>query len=159
MRGFRCSTGILSKPVYCRFCCLPTQSLPRLVRFKTGRCCLDYHRAHGHGTERQSCHCGRIERGIGRATALAFAAEGAHLALCARRQVELDRLRPMPGAALASRPIPRRSTSPIPRLCKRSWSQRTRALDAWTSACRMRAVLPPSRFSIPRWRTGSAPGS
>ncbi len=28
--------------------------------------------------------------GIGKATALAFAAEGAHLALCARRQPELD---------------------------------------------------------------------
>src|ERR1700761_7055958 len=28
--------------------------------------------------------------GIGKATALAFAAEGAHLALCARRQAELD---------------------------------------------------------------------
>lgn len=31
-------------------------------------------------------------QGIGRATALAFAAEGAHLALCARRQEELDRV-------------------------------------------------------------------
>ncbi|MFY9747109.1 MAG: SDR family oxidoreductase [Acidobacteriaceae bacterium] len=30
--------------------------------------------------------------GIGRATALAFAAEGAHLALCARRQEELDQV-------------------------------------------------------------------
>ena len=30
--------------------------------------------------------------GIGRATALAFAAEGAHLALCARRQAELDQV-------------------------------------------------------------------
>lgn len=30
--------------------------------------------------------------GIGKATAMAFAAEGAHLALCARRQVELDQV-------------------------------------------------------------------
>src|ERR1039458_4363709 len=30
--------------------------------------------------------------GIGKATALAFAAEGAHLALCARRQAELDQV-------------------------------------------------------------------
>lgn len=30
--------------------------------------------------------------GIGRATALAFAAEGTHIALCARRQAELDRV-------------------------------------------------------------------
>src|ERR1700749_882452 len=81
---------MLSKPVYCRLLLSANSISPGILRFKLSISASTIIGRMDTGLKGRVAIVAGSSAGIGKATALAFAAEGAHLALCARRQPELD---------------------------------------------------------------------